>query len=295
MPLFRIKSVSGDTLFSRKCGSLRECIAAAKTEGVALRGADFARADLTYCDFRRMSLQSAYFARANMRYAWFTGAHMDFATMCHTDAAFARFRSATMPGVRAYDAVFTDADFRNADLRHSHLDRACFTGAQLLGTQFTAATTHNAELVAHCKNRTLHQFTEQQYGHYRDNLYALLCAIPELARPLLAAVADAIHAVRPPTEFEKPWILFNTLCPREQGYWDELVYSMEARFMFVQTWFVQFGERTVVTDTLLRLTHEWLFSWCTTFDTPAHRELAALRSAQPSTARIPAARKLRLT
>lgn len=295
MQVFRVHDFAGNVIFQHKCRKMCECIAAAKAARISLDYADFTRASLMQCDFRRMRLHRACFDYADIRYALFTGATLTSASMLFTSAAGARFRSADVSGVYAAGANFLDADLRNAILRTANLERAYFANAQLERAQFGEAETHEAELVL-CRNRSYGQFSADQLVHYRDNLYALLCAAPPLAAPLLRMVSAVLRAEEPVERLARPRLLFDALCPQLAGVWDQFMLRVPNRFTYAESWFEQFTGHAIWERELLEMTRGWLEEWYE--DSPRRRRGTRLQNQrQPNMvagASAPAVRKLRL-
>jgi uncharacterized protein YjbI with pentapeptide repeats len=112
--------------------------------GLALIGADLARARLDETDLGSANLRGASLAGAIGRSARFPGAILEEADLSDTDLSGADFTSVvagqvSLSGAMLEDARFGGAAMRFADLSKALLDGADFTGTDLWGTDFTGA------------------------------------------------------------------------------------------------------------------------------------------------------------
>ncbi|MDP4023450.1 pentapeptide repeat-containing protein [Methylobacterium sp. NEAU 140] len=112
--------------------------------GLALAGADLARARLEEADLTGANLRRASLSGINGRSTRFAGAILEEADLTEADLSGADFTGVVAGQVRLSEAMledarFTDAAMRFADLSRALLDGASFRNADLWGANFTGA------------------------------------------------------------------------------------------------------------------------------------------------------------
>ena len=116
----------------------------AESGGLALAGANLARARLDDADFGGANLRRATLAGAVGRSARFAGAILEEADLTDSDLSGADFSGTVAGQIRLSRAMLEDARFGGAGMRFANLseallDGADFTRADLWGTDFTGA------------------------------------------------------------------------------------------------------------------------------------------------------------
>lgn len=238
------------------------CIAAARKDKVSLRAADFSGAQLRYVNFSDMALTSACFIGAELSHAKFMDADLSHSTLSRAGLCSARLDNANLHMASCRAAIMDRAGLNGASFTSADLANVSLLGARCVGTDFTGADLRGARF-APALHWDLAQVTSEQLSHYRDDLWMLLCELPELAEPLrvdangicaLYTGSTILSIARWSNLYELATELLPALGSRQPA-----VYRIIGERKVAREWFRQFHESRPCE--IFRRTGEWVAAW----------------------------------
>lgn len=248
-------------LFEYPGDSWPECIAAARKAKIVLRAVDFSSAQLQYVDFSDMALTSTSFVGADLSHAQFVNADLRHSLLSRAGLCSAVLEKANLYMATCHGTILDRATLRGADFGAADLTDASLVGANCFETVFAGAELQGARF-ALARNWELSQITYGQMLHYRDDLWLLLCELPELAELLLQDVRDICgqHSddeLLTVLRWSNLYEIVDRLRPPERQR--NAAYSATSTRRFAREWFMQFSDPRPCG--LVRRTGAWVLNW----------------------------------
>ena len=141
-----IYSITGETLYQSSHQSLKEAVEAAVADGVSLKNANLAYADLSdanmkHASLRNANLHNANLRRANLRGANLRGADLHNANLAYADLSGANLHNASLYCTNLLYASLTDVNLATALANYAIFAPDTLKDATFDGYTITSATT----------------------------------------------------------------------------------------------------------------------------------------------------------